>query len=138
MSSQHHLIKSINQFYKLHKQNTSVSLREVYHAIEANNQVVAAGLIREYQTSEQSNIALLRSIYVSPFYRGLGYGTALISTLLEKANHREIYILCEPHLTGYYQRFGFTNSTELIEVRLIQNQQKKGLTLMVRPLLKVK
>lgn len=57
-------------------------------------------------TARNETSALLGDVYTLPSYRGRGYAAACALACAAAAN-REVYLLCEKPLTGFYEKLGF-------------------------------
>lgn len=68
---------------------------------EVGGEIVGCGQIRRYPGLRE-----LGSLAVRRKWRGQGIGSALVERLLEHGGG-ELYLLCAPHLEGFYRRFGF-------------------------------
>lgn len=149
--------KPINRFYKSIKLNVNChQLDLVAASYNHHNQIIAAGLIRAYQSNEHfetvqkvesSQIVqskqfdkkvhsqlVLRSVFVHPDYRKIGVGKQVLSVLCGATKER-LLLSCQSELIPLYHAFGFN----IIDKPLAQmpgaliKEHKKGLTLMCRP-----
>ncbi len=58
--------------------------------------------------------ALLGDVYTRPAYRGWGYAAACVLACVAAAN-RDVYLICEEPLTGFYEKLGFASVGKNLE-----------------------
>ena len=117
----------VNKFYKRHKTNASCHrLDRVYCIKNQSDNVVAAAFFR---TIPDTQLALFRSLYVEPEYRGQGLARQLSQFALAQ-NQTLCYTLCEPHLLDFYLSLGFAKAKISFPCSHIEKQIKKGLLLL--------
>lgn len=79
----------------------------------------------------------LTGLLVAPEYRSQGVAQRLIEQALESVR-APVWLFCHPRLAGFYQQFGFTQTTELpetLDTRLRRYVQHKPLiALAVQPI----
>jgi len=121
--------KQVNKFYKRHKANVSCNQQDkVFCALNDQQEITGAVLIRKVT---ESDVFLLRSLYVTLDYRNQGIARRLCELALH--NHEQKCItLCESNLLPFYQSLGFIPSDMNIDSVAVQRQIKKGLILLIR------
>jgi N-acetylglutamate synthase-like GNAT family acetyltransferase len=122
-------LRTLNRFYKLHKQNVSCSLIDQYFLFTNADKIVGAVIVRRY-TMLETEFRLLRSLFVSPEQRRKGVATKLISQAVNSSD-KPLYTLSRPELVSLYKTHGFEcheNPADLPP--LFINQIKKGLKLL--------
>ena len=104
-----------------------------YWVIENNGSLIACGKLYE-----GNHTCELYDVFVVPHWRGNGFGTVLVKTLIEKARY-PIYLACLPNAIGFYEALGFTCTTEPLDAELMRRlsltnlrYKKLGLTAMVQ------
>ena len=104
-----------------------------YWVIENNGSIIACAKLYE-----GSSTCELYDVFVVPHWRGNGFGTTLVETLVEKARY-PIYLACLPNAIGFYEALGFTCTTEPLDAELMRrlsltnvHYKKLGLTPMVQ------
>ena len=104
-----------------------------YWVIESNGSLIACAKLYE-----GNNTCELYDVFVVPHWRGNGFGTVLVKTLIEKARY-PIYLACLPNAIGFYEALGFTCTTEPLDAELMRRlsltnlrYKKLGLTAMVQ------
>lgn len=76
----------------------------------------------------------LTGLFVAPDERGRGVAAGLIATALTSVEGN-VWLFCEPELSGFYQRLGFVETLQLpqeLAARLARYQQTKRLIALVR------
>ena len=104
-----------------------------YWVIESNGSLIACGKLYE-----GNNTCELYDVFVVPHWRGNGFGTVLVETLIENSRY-PIYLACLPNAIGFYEALGFTCTTEPLDTELMRRlsltnlrYKKLGLTAMVQ------
>ncbi|MGE6386066.1 GNAT family N-acetyltransferase [Pseudomonas sp. NPDC078416] len=76
----------------------------------------------------------LTGLFVAPDERGRGVAPGLIAAALTSVEGN-VWLFCEPELSGFYQRLGFVETLQLpqeLAARLARYQQTKRLIALVR------
>jgi N-acetylglutamate synthase-like GNAT family acetyltransferase len=104
-----------------------------YWVIEHNGSIVACAKLYE-----GNNTSELYDVFVVTHWRGYGFGTALVQTLIGQARY-PLYLACLPDAIGFYETLGFACTNQVLDPALmrrlsLQNPryQKLGLTAMVQ------
>ena len=104
-----------------------------YWVIESNGSIIACAKLYEGNSSCE-----LYDVFVVPHWRGNGFGTTLVKTLIKKARY-PIYLACLPNAIGFYEELGFRCTTEPLDTELMRrlsltnsHYKKLGLTAMVQ------
>ena len=94
-------LPAIKALLKSEKLNASGLRPSRFLVAEVGGEIVGCGQIKRYPGLRE-----LGSLAVRREWRGQGIGSALVERLLERGGGK-VYLLCAPHLEGFYRRFGF-------------------------------
>lgn len=92
-----HGFKIIDDLYNMYRETPSL---QIYAGINEDGHFIGC-----YSLRKINDIYWLTDVFVNPRYRNLGIGTSLIRNAIEGKTN--IYIHVEPHLRGFYTKFGF-------------------------------
>jgi GNAT superfamily N-acetyltransferase len=77
------------------------SFSEIW-VVECNKKLLGSAKFIQYET-----YSYLDQLFVFPAYRNQGIGSDLVKYCMQK-EQKPVYLLCQPALTKYYARLGFT------------------------------
>lgn len=128
--------KQVNHFYKTHNQNVSCHKQDIIftvqelHTQELEPQIIAVVFIRKLIT-EQGELHLLRSLFVTPEHRKNKVASQLLNYVLLN-NETDLTTVCAPFLVPMYLSIGFTNSEDFPKSKYLVKFTQQGKVVLTR------
>ena len=115
-----------------------IDFRRFIVAVDENDRVIGCGQIKVHKDGSRE----LASIVVEPSWQGIGAARAIIVNLVELED-RTLWLMCRSDLVSFYEKFGFIEITEPLDMpsyfrrikrlwRIVVRVTKRELSVMCR------